>query len=145
MSSRRTFIHQGLGVAVLGGSLPLAFMRAASAQALPTLGSSIDPGNVLVVIQMGGGNDGLNTVVPYADDAYHNVRPVIRVAENTVLKIDDHIGLNPALAGLNELYKDGRVAIVQGVGYPNPNRSHFEATQIWETASPSLREQTGWL
>jgi len=145
MSSRRTFIHQGLGIAVLGGSMPLAFMRAASAQALPSLGSSVDPGNVLVVIQMGGGNDGLNTVVPYSDDAYHNVRPVIRIAENTVLKIDERIGLNPALTGLNELYKEGRVAIVQGVGYPSPNRSHFEATQIWETASPALREQTGWL
>ncbi len=145
MSSRRAFIHQGLGIAVLGGTMPLAFTRTASAQALPTLGSSIDPGNVLVVIQMGGGNDGLNTIVPYSDDAYHNVRPTIRVAENTILKIDERIGLNPALAGLNELYKEGRVAIVQGVGYPNPNRSHFEATQIWETASPGLREQTGWL
>lgn len=145
MASRRTFLHQGLGIVVLGGAMPLAFMRAASAQALPALGSTIDPGNVLVVIQMSGGNDGLNTVVPYADDAYHNVRPVIRVVENTVLKLDDHIGLNPALAGLNELYKEGRVAVVQGVGYPNPNRSHFEATQIWETASPQLREQTGWL
>jgi uncharacterized protein (DUF1501 family) len=145
MSARRTFLQHSLGVAVLGGTMPAAFMRAASAQALPTLGTSIDPGNVLVVIQMGGGNDGLNTIVPWSDDSYHRVRPAISVAENTVLKLNDRIGLNPALAGLNELYKEGRVAIVQGVGYPNPNRSHFEATQIWETASPERPQTTGWL
>jgi len=145
VSGRRTFLQQSLGVAVLGGTVPAAFMRAASAQTLPTLGTSVDPGNVLVVVQMGGGNDGLNTIVPWSDDSYHRVRPAISVAENTVLKIDDRIGLNPALAGLNELYKEGRVAIVQGVGYPNPNRSHFEATQIWETASPDRPQTTGWL
>jgi uncharacterized protein (DUF1501 family) len=145
MSGRRIFLQQSLGVAVLGGTMPAALMRAASAQALPTLGSTIDPGNVLVVVQMGGGNDGLNTIVPWSDDNYHRVRPAIGIAENTVLKLNDRIGLNPALAGLNELYKEGRVAIVQGVGYPNPNRSHFEATQIWETASPDRPQTTGWL
>jgi uncharacterized protein (DUF1501 family) len=62
-----------------------------------------------------------------------------------VLKIDDRIGLNPVMTGLDDLYKDGRVAIVQGVGYPNPNRSHFEATQIWETASPEAPATNGWL
>jgi len=132
-------------VAVLGGSMPSFFGSAADAQALPTLGSSVDPANVLLVIQLGGGNDGLNTVVPYGDDAYHRVRPTIGIAENVVLKIDDRVGLNPALAGLDELYKDGRVAIVQGVGYPNPNRSHFEATQIWETASLERPTTSGWL
>ena len=145
MSNRRSFLKQSLGIAVLGGSVPTAFMRAAEAQTLPSFGTSVDPGNVLVVVQMGGGNDGLNTVVPWSDDSYHRVRPVIGVAGNTVLKINDRIGLNPALAGLNELYKQGSVALVQGVGYPNPNRSHFEATQIWETASPDRPSATGWL
>ncbi len=145
MANRRSFLTSSLGIAVLGGSMPLALMRAAGAQPLPALGASIDPRNVLVVIQMSGGNDGLNTVVPYSDDAYHRVRPVIGVAPNTVLKLDDRIGLNPALAALMELYKEGRVALVQGVGYPNPNRSHFEATQIWETASPERPQQVGWL
>ncbi|MGB8267457.1 MAG: DUF1501 domain-containing protein [Candidatus Velthaea sp.] len=145
MSNRRSFLSSSLGVAVLGGTMPLSLLRAASAQALPALGSSIDPRNVLVVIQMSGGNDGLNTVVPYADDSYHRVRPVIGLAPNSVLKLDERIGLNPALAGLMELYKEGQVALVQGVGYPNPNRSHFEATQIWETASPERPQQYGWI
>jgi uncharacterized protein (DUF1501 family) len=145
MSSRRVFISRSLGVAVLGGTLPSFLARAADAQALPSLGSTIDPDNVLVVVQMGGGNDGLNTVVPYSDDAYHRVRPTIGIAERSVLPIDERIGLNPAMAPLLELYKEGHLAIVQGVGYPNPNRSHFEATQIWETASPDRPVSTGWL
>jgi uncharacterized protein (DUF1501 family) len=126
----------------VGSALSVAFLGASP---LPAFGTSVDPDNVLVVVQMGGGNDGLNTVVPWSDDAYHRVRPAIRVAETQVLKLDDRIGLNPALKGLNELYKQGRVALVQGVGYPNPNRSHFEATQIWETASPERPQQYGWL
>jgi uncharacterized protein (DUF1501 family) len=145
MTDRRSFLKTSLGITVLGGTMPLAFMRAAAAQTLPALGSTIDPNNVLVVVQMGGGNDGLNTVVPYTDDDYHRVRPTIRVNETSVLKLSDRIGLNPALAGLNELYAEGRVALVQGVGYEHPNRSHFEATQIWETASPVHPLSTGWL
>jgi uncharacterized protein (DUF1501 family) len=145
MTNRRSFLRTSLGVAVLGGTLPAAFMRAAAADTLPALGTTIDPSNVLVVVQMGGGNDGLNTIVPWSDDDYHRARPVIRVAENSILKLNDRIGLNPALAGLNELYAQGRVAIVQGVGYEHPNRSHFEATQIWETASPERPLGTGWL
>ncbi len=145
MASRRAFLSRSLGVAVLGGTLPSFLARAADAAALPVLGSTVDPDNVLVVVQMGGGNDGLNTVVPYSDDAYHRVRPRIGVGETEVLRLDGRIGLNPALAGLDDLYKEGHVAIVQGVGYPNPNRSHFEATQIWETASPDHPVQTGWL
>jgi uncharacterized protein (DUF1501 family) len=145
MGSRRAFISQTLGVAVLGGSLPSFLARAADAQALPALGSSIDPQNVLLVIQLGGGNDGLNTVVPYSDDAYHRVRPAIGIEARSVLRIDDRIGLNPVMGPFDDLYKDGHVAIVQGVGYPNPNRSHFEATQIWETASPENPIAYGWL
>ncbi len=125
--------------------MPSFFGQAALADTLPALGSTIDPRNVLVVVQMGGGNDGLNTVVPFSDDSYHRVRPAIAIDEKTVLKINDRIGLNPVMAGLNDLFKDGKVAIVQGVGYPNPNRSHFEATQIWETASPERPVSYGWL
>ncbi len=145
MPSRRAFISESLGIAVLGGAMPSFFGKAAFADPLPALGSSIDPGTVLVVVQMGGGNDGLNTVVPYSDDAYHRVRSAIGIAENSVLKIDDRIGLNPVMTGMNELFKEGHLAIVQGVGYPNPNRSHFEATQIWETASPERPVTYGWL
>ena len=143
MSSRRRFISGSLGTVALGGALPGFLREAASAQTLPA--AATDPRNVLVVVQLAGGNDGLNTIVPYSDDAYHRVRPALRVAANSVLKIDDRVGFNPVLLGLNELYKSGQVAIVHGVGYPNPNRSHFEATQIWETASPVRPQQYGWL
>ena len=145
MSNRRSFISQSLGIAVLGGSVPSFLASAVDAQPLPQLGTTVDPGNVLLVIQMGGGNDGLNTVVPYSDDNYHRVRPVIGIAPADVLKVDDRIGLNPVMAPLDDLFKEGKVAIVQGVGYPNPNRSHFEATQIWETASPVNPVSYGWL
>lgn len=145
MPNRREFVRRSLEIAVLGGALPSFLTKAALAAPLPSLGASVDPGNTLLVIQMGGGNDGLNTVVPYSDDAYHRVRPAIGVAANSVLRIDDRIGLNPALAGLHDMFGEGNVAIVQGVGYPNPNRSHFEATQIWETASPDVPVASGWL
>ncbi|MDB5069518.1 MAG: putative arylsulfatase family enzyme twin-arginine signal [Candidatus Eremiobacteraeota bacterium] len=143
---RTTFVSSALSVAFLGGTGSSALAQVAGGTStLPAFGSSVDPGNVLVVVQMGGGNDGLNTVVPWSDDAYHRVRPAIHVTETQVLKLNDRIGFNPALKGLNELYKEGRVAVVQGVGYPSPNRSHFEATQIWETASPDRPQQYGWL
>jgi uncharacterized protein (DUF1501 family) len=143
---RKTFVGSALSVAFLGGNASRALAQAAAVSPLlPSFANGVDPDNVLVVIQMGGGNDGLNTVVPWSDDAYHRVRPAIRVTETQVLKLNDRIGFNPALKGLNELYKQGRVALVQGVGYPNPNRSHFEATQIWETASPDRPQQYGWL
>jgi uncharacterized protein (DUF1501 family) len=144
MRDRRTFL-QTCSCAILGGSAPAVFSAAAGAQSLPALGTTIDPRNVLVVVQMGGGNDGLNTVVPYSDDAYARARPTIRLAESEVLRLDSRIALNKALAGLMELYQGGKVAIVQGVGYSNPNLSHFEATQIWETASPRASTTTGWL
>ena len=140
---RQTFVTSALSVAFLGGNASGVLAQVAgSSPLLPSFANGVDPDNVLVVIQMGGGNDGLNTVVPWSDDAYHRVRPAIRVTETQVLKLNDRIGFNPALKGLNELYKQGRVALLQGVGYPNPNRSHFEATQIWETASPIARSST---
>jgi len=100
----------------------------------------------LVVLQMAGGNDGLNMVVPYADDAYHVARPRLRLAPEDVLKINNYIGLNPKLTGLKSLFDEGHAAIVQGVGYPNPNRSHFRSTEIWQTASDADRTVSeGWL
>jgi uncharacterized protein (DUF1501 family) len=143
---RKSFVTSALSVAFLGGNASGVLAQvAASSPVLPSFANGVDPDNVLVVVQMGGGNDGLNTVVPWSDDAYHRVRPAIHVTEAQVLKLNDRIGFNPALKGLNELYKAGSVAVVQGVGYPNPNRSHFEATQIWETASPDRPQQYGWL
>src|SRR5438876_94316 len=101
---------------------------------------------ILVILQMAGGNDGLNTVVPYANDHYHRARPRLGVADTKVLKLNDDVGLHPNLAGFKELYDAGQLSVIQGVGYPNPNRSHFRSTEIWETACEADRvEQYGWL
>ena len=103
-------------------------------------------GTILVVLQMAGGNDGLNMIVPFADDAYHRARPRLSLPADQILKIDNYVGLNPKLAGLKSLYDEGHVAIVEGVGYPNPNRSHFRSTEIWQTASDADRTlNEGWL
>jgi len=101
---------------------------------------------ILVVLQMAGGNDGINTVVPYANDFYHNARPKIGLKAEQILKLNSDIGFNAALTGFKELYDAGNLAVVQGVGYPNPNRSHFRSTEIWQTASDSEQvEKYGWL
>jgi uncharacterized protein (DUF1501 family) len=100
---------------------------------------------ILVVLQLAGGNDGLNTLVPFADDAYHRARPRLAKNERDLIRLNDHLGLNSAMPWLGERFKEGGVGIVQGVGYPNPNRSHFVSTSIWETADPRNRSNTGWL
>jgi len=100
---------------------------------------------ILVVLQLAGGNDGLNTLVPFADDAYHRARPRIGKKAADVMRLTDHLGLNNAMPWLGSQYQEGGVGIVQGVGYPNPNRSHFVSTSIWETADPANRANTGWL
>ncbi|MFZ4597091.1 MAG: DUF1501 domain-containing protein [Terrimicrobiaceae bacterium] len=103
-------------------------------------------GTILVVLQLAGGNDGLNTLVPYSNDAYYRARPSLGIQPAQVLKIDDHLGLHPKLTALRGLYDEGRVGIVQGVGYPNPNRSHFRSTEIWQTAVDSDKtSSSGWL
>jgi uncharacterized protein (DUF1501 family) len=100
---------------------------------------------VLVVLQLSGGNDALNTVVPYGDPLYRDNRPSVRVPEDQVLKITDKIGLNPNMAPIKKLYDEGKVAIIQGVGYPNPNRSHFRSMDIWHTCEPDKIATEGWL
>jgi uncharacterized protein (DUF1501 family) len=101
---------------------------------------------ILVVVQLAGGNDGLNTLVPFADDDYHRARPRLGLKANQVLRLTDAIGLHPALAGFKALHDDGLFAAVQAVGYPNPNRSHFRSTDIWMTATDSDRfSNKGWL
>jgi uncharacterized protein (DUF1501 family) len=100
----------------------------------------------LIVIQLSGGNDGLNTVVPFENDIYYNLRPKIGIAKSEVLQLNDYLGLNPALSGLHQLYKEGMVSILNSVGYPNPNRSHFRSMDIWHTAVDSNKySKTGWL
>lgn len=100
---------------------------------------------ILVVCQLSGGNDGLNTVVPYADKTYYGLRPTIGIPEAQVLKINESVGFHPALKGLADLYAKGEVAVIQNVGYPQPNRSHFKSMEIWQSASPDSRLKYGWI
>lgn len=102
-------------------------------------------GKTLVLVTLYGGNDGLNTVIPYADPAYAANRPGLTYDPGRVLKLDDAFGLNPGLAGLHRLYGEKRLAIVRGVGYPKPDRSHFRSMDIWQTAQPDRPGNTGWL
>ena len=99
----------------------------------------------LVVIQLMGGNDGLNTVVPYGQQAYLDARPNIGLTSDEILPIDGEVGLNAQMSGMMGLYKSNRVAIIQGVSYPSPNLSHLEATAIWESATPEMPFTNGWL
>jgi uncharacterized protein (DUF1501 family) len=130
------------GLAVVANNDTI-FSQALAQTALPGLPGGND--RVLVVINFQGGNDGLNTVVPYGMQDYYRYRPSLGIAPNDVLRIDDVVGLNPVLAPFKKMYDAGNVAIVQGVGYPDPDHSHFRSTEIWQTAQPKGYESTGWL
>lgn len=147
--TRREFIHAGLVLASASVMLPSFLQRSALAMA-PKGGTTSIPGvpedRVLVVIQLSGGNDGLNTVVPFGDGNYYKARPGIGIKEDRVLKLgkNTEVGLHPSLSGLADLYNDGQLTLIQGVGYPNPNRSHFKSMDIWHTADTSASGD-GWL
>ena len=151
LQTRREFLRTSVLGAAATWTLPVFLEKtffaldAMAASAATQIVTGKD-GTILVVLQLAGGNDGLNTVVPYADDAYHRARPRLALRDEQILKIDNHVGLNPKLTGLKALYDEGHLAIIQGVGYPNPNRSHFRSTEIWQTASDASRNEThGWL
>ena len=100
----------------------------------------------LILVEMTGGNDGLNTVVPYRNAEYYRNRPTIAIDSDKVLKLDEEFGMHPSMRSLKELWDAGEMTIVQGVGYPEPNRSHFRSIEIWETASNSNELlDRGWL
>ncbi|HEV7965872.1 MAG TPA: DUF1501 domain-containing protein, partial [Actinoplanes sp.] len=112
---------------------------------LATAGKREPGARTLVLVTLYGGNDGLNTVVPYADPAYAAARPALAYSADQVLRLDDAFGFNPALAGLHRLFGAGKLAVVRGVGYPKPDRSHFRSMDIWQTASPARPGTTGWV
>lgn len=144
MTRRKFLIASGVSgaAALVAGSATITWRELAdSAAANPQ-----PPGaKVLVVVTLYGGNDGLNTVIPYADPAYHGARPELAYSPDEVLKLDDALALNPAMKGLAGFWQDKRLAIVRGVDYPNPDFSHFRSMDIWQTASPSEPVQTGWI
>lgn len=150
--TRRNMLQSSLG---LGALLPLSagvpnfLLQTAEAQAVEGVSRGHED-HVLVMLQLTGGNDGLNTVVPYENDIYHSSRGTLRIGPNQVLKLNGEVGLHPNMRALHELYESKRVAVVQGVGYPNPNRSHFESMDIWHSAEVNLpagrtSRTTGWL
>ncbi len=143
-SSRRHFLRSATGgAALLSLGLDAPSFLARSVRAAESAKST---DRVLVVLQLSGGNDGLNTVVPHGDDLYHKNRPLLRIAPGSALKINDHLGLHPNLGGLQKLLEEQRLAIVQGVGYPQPDRSHFRSMDIWHSAQPeNLKPADGWL
>ncbi len=119
-----------------------AFLRADCG--LPASGSR--SGKILVVVQLSGGNDGLNTVVPYQNDIYYRERPSLAIPKQEVLPLNDELGLHPALQALRDLYDVGELSIINSVGYPNPDRSHFRSMDIWQSGSSSRDYwNTGWL
>lgn len=155
--TRRELIKDGLAIAALGLVAPSFLVKSAyglSNGRRPTRagGDSLLGGagdalkkNTLVVIQLSGGNDGLGTIIPYADPAYFAARPTLAPDKSAILKLTDSLGLHPSLKGFKSLYDNGHMAVMQGVGYPNPNRSHFRSMQIWQSARPDVNEPTGWL
>lgn len=139
---RRNFIKNS-GFAAVGTMLVPNFLKAYETS---RLGLNPATGKTLVIVQLSGGNDGLNTVVPFRNDIYYRERPSIALAREKVLKLNDEIGFHPALEPLKGLYDNGLVTVINNVGYPNPDRSHFRSMDIWQTASDSDQYlTTGWL
>jgi len=143
MTTRRRFLKTTIGssaIVSLGQSAPDFLRHACAADATPEAES------VLVVVQLSGGNDGLNTVAPFSDELYQKARPTLAVRSQDALKINNTLGFHPAAIGLSQLLESNRLAIVQGVGYPNPNRSHFESMDIWHSCHRKTSpRQDGWL
>jgi uncharacterized protein (DUF1501 family) len=142
MNRNRFLLGTLSGLAVIANTQSV-FAKALAATPLPGLPGAEE--RCLVVINLQGGNDGLNCIVPHGDSRYYQMRPSIAVSRNDVLAIDNHIGFNPAMKALKSMYDAGSVAVVQSVGYPNPDHSHFRSTEIWQTAAPDRYEHTGWL
>lgn len=140
--SRREFIRGGVSAFTVSFAAPAFLCDLARAQGVQSRN--------LVVIYLGGGNDALSTVIPYQDPFYYSRRPTIQIPAGQVLQIGTDssgraLGLHPRLAGLRSIFNDGRLAVIQRTGYQNSSRSHFQGTDIWGTASPTLENTEGWL
>ncbi|PXW99132.1 DUF1501 domain-containing protein [Mycolicibacterium moriokaense] len=142
--NRRKFLIASVGAAgLVSGTLALTLPELLkSAENRPRLD---DDSGILVLVTLYGGNDGLSTVIPYTDGVYHDRRPDLAYAPADVLPLDDRLGLNPGLTGMAQMWNDKSLAIVRGVSYPKPDRSHFRSMDIWQTASPSGPTHTGWI
>ena len=138
--SRRRFIQRSM-LATSGSLLVPQFLKAFENRSLP-----VTSDNILIVLQLSGGNDGLNTVVPYRNDLYYQARPTLGITKEKIIPVSDELGFNPALVTFRELYDQGHLTVINNVGYPNPDRSHFRSMDIWQTASQSNEYlSTGWI
>jgi uncharacterized protein (DUF1501 family) len=143
MINRRKFLQYGAaGTAFVSLSGGISHLLSRAAQDAAAAGAN---DHVLVVIELSGGNDGLNTVVPFTDPLYYKNRPTLGLPKDELIKLSDAIGLHPQMTGLGEMFKEGQLAIVQGAGYPEPDRSHFRSMEIWHTATTKTAPPTGWL
>ncbi|MCH8204897.1 MAG: hypothetical protein IID09_07005, partial [Candidatus Hydrogenedentes bacterium] len=145
--SRRDFITSGLAALGASAALPM-FLRETNLAFAANAAAGIEqahPDRILVVLELSGGNDGLNTVIPYTNDEYYRARPTLALPESNVLKVSDEFGFHSNLLGFERLFKDGKMAVVHGCSYPNPNRSHFESMKFWHTGVPNGPEPRGWL
>lgn len=142
MTTRRDFLKTGSLVS-LGLTVPTFLTRTALAAPLADRKGAKD--TILVVVQLTGGNDGLNTVVPYADPEYAKLRPTLKLPTDQLKKVNDQIGLHPSMEGFAKLLQDQALCIVQGVGYPNPDQSHFRSMDIWQAGSTAASSSEGWL
>lgn len=142
--SRRSLIKSGIGGSVVGFGSSMPWFLARQATAIENKATDTD--RVLVVVELDGGNDGLNTVVPYGDDIYYKQRPALAIKVNKLTKLDDHLALNGNMRSLRKHWDADRMCVVQGVGYPNPSRSHFVSASIWQAARLDASNSTqGWL
>src|SRR5262245_54933623 len=145
-TDRRDFLKAGLataGVVTWGLSVP-AFLRRTGAAA-PFSHTKGAKDTLLVVVELTGGNDGLNTVIPFKDPLYEKLRPTLKIAPAQLKKLNTDLGLHPSLTGFAELYEDKALCVVQGVGYPNPSQSHFRSMDIWQAGSDAEKLSEGWL
>jgi len=151
LTTRRLFLQKGMTLLAVTSTVPTFLDQTVMAVANPedvrrTQQPTGTDGKILVVVQFSGGNDGLSTVIPYADDHYYRVRQQIGHEPGTVHKLNDYIGLHPNFGPVADMIQKGKASVVQGVGYPNPNRSHFRSMDIWQSARPDQQiETTGWL
>jgi uncharacterized protein (DUF1501 family) len=144
--TRRDFLIKGTALlATLGFGGPMIFAEDGSLLTSTANDESNIDAPVLVVIQLSGGNDGINTLIPYGVGGYFDARPTLKLTDAEVLTINNQVGLHPSLIQVNEMYKNGKVAIIQGVGYPKPDHSHFRSMEIWQTAEPEKYVRSGWL
>ena len=142
---RRDFLKTA-GIVTASAFTP-GFLKALgkSTSSVQTSGLKYD-GRRVVIVQLSGGNDGLNTVIPFGDDAYYRLRPELAVPPAEILKLNSHAGFNPVMSGFRSLYDSGEIAVINCVGYPNPDRSHFRSMDIWQTGSSSdVNLSTGWI